>query len=59
MTMTLDQVAQLFSQLETGDPDAFFAHAADDVRWTVMGTHPLAGEYWSKGDFRWMWRRAS
>ena len=29
-----------------------FAHVADDVQWTVMGTHPLAGEYHSKADFR-------
>jgi ketosteroid isomerase-like protein len=27
---------------------AFFAHVADDVDWTVMGTHPLAGRYRSR-----------
>lgn len=51
MTMTRDQVARLFAHLETGDADAFFAAVADDVSWTVMGTHPLAGEYRSKGEF--------
>ena len=26
----------------------FFAAIADDVRWTVLGTHPLAGSYSDK-----------
>lgn len=30
----------------------FFDHVADDVRWTVMGTHPLAGTYQGKQRFR-------
>jgi ketosteroid isomerase-like protein len=29
----------------------FFAHVTDDVDWTVMGTHPLAGDYYSKAEF--------
>jgi hypothetical protein len=29
----------------------FFDKVADDVNWTVMGTHPLAGTYHSKTDF--------
>ena len=49
---TADEVRRLFAHLETGESDAFFAHVADDVRWTVMGTHPLAGEYSSRADFR-------
>ena len=32
--------------------DRFFDHVADDVRWTVMGTHPLAGTYEDKERFR-------
>ena len=36
---------------ETGDGAAFFAHIADDVDWTVMGTYPLAGHYRSKADY--------
>ena len=48
---TADQVRRLFAHLETGESDAFFAHVADDVSWTVMGTHPLAGEYHRKADF--------
>ena len=31
--------------------ERFFDHVADDVRWTVMGTHPLAGTYTSKREF--------
>ena len=52
MTPTSDHVRKLFAHLESGEADAFFAHVADDVYWTVMGTHPLAGEYHSKADFR-------
>jgi uncharacterized protein len=44
-------VRELFSHLETGEADRFFAQVADDVDWTVMGTHPLAGHYDSKADF--------
>ncbi len=36
---------------ETGDGAAFFAHVADDVDWTVMGRHPLAGHYRSRADY--------
>ena len=52
MLLSDDQVRQLFVHLETGQSDAFFAHVADDVSWTVLGTHPLAGEYHSLADFR-------
>lgn len=44
-------VRELFSKLEAGDGKEFFAHVADDVDWTVEGTHPLAGHYHSKDDF--------
>lgn len=37
--------------LEKGDPEGFFRHVADDVHWTVMGTHPLAGVYRDKRRF--------
>jgi uncharacterized protein len=29
----------------------FFEHVADDVDWTVMGSHPLAGRYTNKRAF--------
>jgi ketosteroid isomerase-like protein len=51
MIVTSDYVRKIFSGLEHGDGAAFFAHVADDVDWTVMGTHPLAGKYRSKADF--------
>jgi ketosteroid isomerase-like protein len=51
MTVTLVYVREIFRGLENGDGAAFFTHVADDVDWTVMGTHPLAGRYRSKADF--------
>ena len=44
-------VNRLFAHLETGEYPKFFEHVADDVRWRVMGTHPLAGVYRSKSEF--------
>src|ERR1700722_9616429 len=52
MAITLDQVRAIFKGLEDGDGAAFFEHVADNVEWTVEGTHPLAGHYRSKRDFR-------
>ena len=45
-------VRKIFTGLESGDGAGFFAHVADDVDWTVMGTHPLAGHYPSKAAFK-------
>ena len=44
-------VLEIFKGLESGDGAAFFEHVADDVDWTVMGTHPLAGHYLCKRVF--------
>jgi uncharacterized protein len=52
MPITLEWVRQVASSLEKGDSAEFFAHVPDDVDWTVQGTHPLAGHYRSKADFR-------
>jgi len=52
MSVELEQVYEIFKNLETSHEDAFFAHVADDVDWTVEGTHPLAGHYHSKADFQ-------
>jgi hypothetical protein len=49
--LNTDFVRDLFSNLEQGNSDAFFHHVADDVSWTVMGTHPLAGKYATKESF--------
>jgi uncharacterized protein len=45
------QVQNIFKNLETRNSDNFFKHVSDNVSWTVMGTHPLAGTYHSKEDF--------
>ena len=51
MTLQAGYVRSLFANLENGRQDAFFEHVAEDVSWTVMGTHPLAGTYRTKADF--------
>ena len=45
MPLSDERVLEIFKGLENGDGYAFFEHVADDVDWTVMGTHPLAGHY--------------
>ncbi|WP_433966434.1 hypothetical protein [Tunturiibacter gelidiferens] len=40
MAITHESVRELFKGLENGDGSAFFQHVADNVDWTVMGTHP-------------------
>jgi ketosteroid isomerase-like protein len=50
--MTPQDIQSVFAGLESGDGSAFFAHVADDVNWIVEGTHPLAGHYYSKEEFR-------
>lgn len=49
-TPTTETVRALFAQLEHGY-ESFFTHVAEEVDWTVYGTHPLAGHYRSKSDF--------
>jgi ketosteroid isomerase-like protein len=51
MGVSVERVRNIFEGLERGDGAAFFQHVADDVDWTVMGTHPLAGHYSSKKAF--------
>jgi ketosteroid isomerase-like protein len=51
MALTLDYVTRLFKNLSNGNTNSFFDRVVDDVHWTVMGTHPLAGMYNSKADF--------
>ncbi|KAI9800039.1 MAG: hypothetical protein M1833_003568 [Piccolia ochrophora] len=46
------RIRSIFSALETGQFGAMFEHVADDVDWTVMGHHPLAGRYTSKQSFQ-------
>lgn len=51
MSLTIEYVNRLFENLSTGNANDFFDKVTDDVHWTVMGTHPLAGVYKSKEDF--------
>jgi uncharacterized protein len=51
IVIDIEKVENLFKNLETGNNDDFFKHVSDDVSWTVMGTHPLAGTYHSKEEF--------
>jgi len=51
MSLAIEYVNRLFENLSTGNASAFFDNVADDVHWTVMGTHPLAGVYKSKDEF--------
>ncbi len=52
MAITTIHVREILKGLETGDGASFFEYVADDVDWTVMGTHPLAGDYLGKKVFR-------
>ncbi|MGF1909766.1 nuclear transport factor 2 family protein [Vibrio kasasachensis] len=49
--ITKNRVIEIFSYLETGKPELFFANVSDDVKWEVTGSHPLAGVYSSKQSF--------
>jgi len=51
MSITIEKVQKLFNYLKTDESKKFFEHVADNVQWTVMGTHPLAGTYKSKEKF--------
>lgn len=51
MTMFAPQIRNIFQGLEKGNGEEFFAHVAEDVDWTVEGTHPLAGRYRHKAEF--------
>jgi len=52
MPLSDERVLEIFKGLENGDGSVFFEQVADDVDWTVMGTHPLAGHYLSRQAFR-------
>ena len=51
MSVTIEYVEKLFLNLSTGNSRLFFENVADDVQWTVAGTHPMAGVYKTKTDF--------
>jgi uncharacterized protein len=43
--------AKMYEYLSTGKENVFFDSVADNVHWTIMGTHLLVGVYNSKADF--------
>jgi uncharacterized protein len=52
MTSIRDDRIALFANLQSpATQPQYWARVADDVDWTVEGTHPLAGRYHSKKDF--------
>ncbi|WP_432479666.1 nuclear transport factor 2 family protein [Nocardioides sp. GXQ0305] len=51
-TDTREDRRRLFDHLQSASTQGqFFARVAEDVDWTVQGTHPLAGRYRSKREF--------
>lgn len=49
--ITKQWIIDIFSHLESGEPQDFFEHVVDNVTWEVTGSHPLAGIYNSKQAF--------
>jgi ketosteroid isomerase-like protein len=52
MAISEYEVRRIFAHLGNDDPEPFWACVADDVYGIVLGTHPLAGEYAGKENFR-------
>lgn len=51
-TTTRQDRAALFANLASAETQPrFWAHVSDEVDWSVMGTHPLAGRYIGKQQF--------
>ncbi|KAI6092951.1 hypothetical protein F4821DRAFT_253694 [Hypoxylon rubiginosum] len=48
---TKARIREIFAHLGTGDMASFYTHVADDVDWTVMGTHVLSGHHVDKESF--------
>ncbi len=44
-------IREIFAHLERGDGAAFYENVADDVSWTVMGSHALSGHFPDKKTF--------
>jgi uncharacterized protein len=52
MSITREGVKTVFAKLAGHRPQSFFDHVADNVSWTVLGSHALAGHYSSKAAFQ-------
>lgn len=42
---TGEDINTLFKNMESGNHAEVFKRVSPDVNWTVMGTHPCAGQY--------------
>lgn len=49
---TREEISSFFKGLETGEYQKTFDRVSENVDWTVMGTHPLAGRYTSLKAFQ-------
>ncbi|BFZ55796.1 hypothetical protein PYCC9005_002837 [Savitreella phatthalungensis] len=49
---TRDQIEAIFKPMESGDFPKTLEHVDPNVDWTVMGTHPCAGNYKTLADFK-------
>ncbi|KAI1661783.1 hypothetical protein F4813DRAFT_385455 [Daldinia decipiens] len=45
---TKARIREIFAHLTAGDAPTFYTHVADDVDWTIMGSHALSGHYSDK-----------
>jgi ketosteroid isomerase-like protein len=45
------KIATIFESLVQSNFPAFLSHVSSNVTWTLMGTHPLAGEYTNRDIF--------
>ena len=45
---TKARIREIFTCLAEGNVPSFYAHVADDVEWTVIGSHHLSGLYVGK-----------
>lgn len=46
-----NEITKLFNAFSQGNYTVFFSRVAPDVNWTMMGTHPLAGQYHNRTIF--------
>ncbi len=49
--ITREDVEELFGYMANDQPDKFIDRLAEDIEWTVKGTHPLAGTFKSKQEY--------
>ncbi len=50
-TISPEHVAAVFADLAAGWQGGFLRHVSPEVRWRVLGSHPLAGDYRTLDDF--------